>query len=206
MTSGPVMIDLAARKPRYSCARCGDAGRAGFIGKAHQRIGVGDVEVIANQRHAERRIEALQENLPHLGRAIAVCIAQQRDAIGAGYRGASAFHHLAHDPTLDAAAVLATGGRVRFGNEHIAIRQYIDPARVVKISGEAVDRQTVCDRGSLLPGQPRAGAILTVGMRADSGAGSGGLEPAPASAGSVDVSPQPWSRGSTASTRQSNSR
>ncbi len=45
-------------------------------------IGVRDVEVVADQRHAERRMEILEEDLVDLGDAVAIRIAQQPNAIG----------------------------------------------------------------------------------------------------------------------------
>ena len=51
---GPVMIDLAGRQIDQPGALRGNHVRAGFIGKAHHGIGVGDIEIVAHQRHAER--------------------------------------------------------------------------------------------------------------------------------------------------------
>ena len=39
--------------------------------------------------------------LAHLGHAVAVGVAQQGDAVGAGHAGAGALHHLAHHHAAD---------------------------------------------------------------------------------------------------------
>ena len=53
------------------------------IGEAHDRVGIGDVEVVADKRHAERRVEVFEENGSRFRNAIAVGVAQERDAVRA---------------------------------------------------------------------------------------------------------------------------
>jgi hypothetical protein len=49
----------------------------GAVREADHRIGVGDVEVVADQRHAERRVQVLEEHRLELGRAVVAQAAQQ---------------------------------------------------------------------------------------------------------------------------------
>ena len=78
----PVVVD-ACRPAGRRCVPGAAAMRslARAIGKAQQGVGVGDVEVVADQRHAEGRMEPRQEHAARLGHAVAVGVAQQRDAI-----------------------------------------------------------------------------------------------------------------------------
>ena len=77
------MIDGAAGKVGELGAGGGDAGLPLLIGIADDRVGVGYVKIVANQGDAEGRIEVVQEDGSHLGDAIAIGVAQQRDAVGA---------------------------------------------------------------------------------------------------------------------------
>ena len=52
-----------------------------LVGIANDRIGIGDVEIVADQRHAERRVEMIEEHALHFGLAVPVRVAQQRDAV-----------------------------------------------------------------------------------------------------------------------------
>ena len=78
----PVVIDGAAGQINDLDRRGADAGLSGLVRDLHQRIGIGNVQVAAHQRHAKRRIQVLQENRAGFGLAVAVHIAQQRDAVG----------------------------------------------------------------------------------------------------------------------------
>ena len=80
---GPMMINGSARKVRQLGAGSGDAGLPFLIGIAHDGIGVRNVEIIADQCDAERRIEVVQEDGSLIGNAIAIGVAQQRDAVSA---------------------------------------------------------------------------------------------------------------------------
>jgi hypothetical protein len=76
-------------------------GLALGVGHLHERIGVGDEQLVAHQRHAVGRHQVGHEHLLDLGHAVAVGIAQQGDAVGAGHAGAGAAHDLAHDPVAN---------------------------------------------------------------------------------------------------------
>ena len=71
--------------------------------------------------------------------AIAVRVAQQRYAVGARHTGACALHHDAHDPALDAFAIGGSWRRIGFGDKHVAVRQYINPARMLEPRCVGVD-------------------------------------------------------------------
>jgi hypothetical protein len=76
------MIDRSARKIGELGAGSGDAGLPFLIGIADDGIGVRNVQIVADQRDAERRIEVVQEDGSQFGSAIAIG-AQQRDAVSA---------------------------------------------------------------------------------------------------------------------------
>jgi hypothetical protein len=73
--------------------------------------------------------------------AIAVGVAQQRDAIGARHRAASFLLKAFEEPALHALAVLGPRRCIGLGDEHIAIREHVQPARVIEIAGEGLDPQ-----------------------------------------------------------------
>ncbi|SOZ09699.1 protein of unknown function (plasmid) [Cupriavidus taiwanensis] len=133
---GPVMVERPAGQVDHLLRRGADFGLAVLVREAQQRVGGGHIEVIADQRHAERRIHVLQEHRALVGNAVAVAVAQQRDAVGAGRAGAGALHHHLHDPALDALAVVGLGRRIALGHQHVAVGQHIDPARMVQLVGK----------------------------------------------------------------------
>ena len=115
-----------------------------LVGKAHDRVGIGDIELVADQRHAERRVQAFEEDASGLGDAVAVGVAQQRDAVGARRRrrrraSCTSFVH----PAPDALAVIRLRRRVGFGHQHVAVRQHIDRARMIEPGRERVDGHAV---------------------------------------------------------------
>ena len=77
------MIDGSTRKVRELGAWGSDAGLPFLIGIADDRVRVRYVKIIADQSDAERRIEVIQEDGSDIGNAIAIGVAQQRDAVSA---------------------------------------------------------------------------------------------------------------------------
>ena len=63
-------------------------------------------------------------------------------------------------------------GRIGFGDQHVAVRQHVQPARMVEAGGERGHRQPLRGDGVTPLGQPMAGAMLTVGSSELSGGGS----------------------------------
>ncbi|MNU93079.1 hypothetical protein D3C71_830110 [compost metagenome] len=134
---GPVVVEAGGQR-RHHGGRGADRGLALGVGHLHERVGVGDEELVADQRHAVGRCQVRQEHLLHLGQAVAVGVAQQGDAVGAGHAGARAAHDLAHDPVAHrgdraaGAAAFGFGRLVALGHQHVAVGQGVDPARVVQ--------------------------------------------------------------------------
>jgi hypothetical protein len=64
-----MMIDGAAGKRRQRCPRARDRGVAGIVRIVHDGVRTRDVEVGADQGHAERRVEMIEEDglRPRLG-------------------------------------------------------------------------------------------------------------------------------------------
>ena len=56
------MVDRTAGQRRQRRARAGDRGVAGVVGIAHDRVGAGDVEIVTDQGHAERRMEMVEKD------------------------------------------------------------------------------------------------------------------------------------------------
>ncbi len=138
---GPMVVDGAAGEIDHLHAGYGDLGLPAAVGKAQQRVGVGDVKVVADEGHAEGRIEALEEYRAGLGHAVAIGVAQQGDAVGAGHAGTGTPHHQLRDPALDARGVFGPGRRVGLGYQHVAIGQHEEPARMVECVGKGGDAQ-----------------------------------------------------------------
>ncbi len=124
----------------------GEMRVAGLVRKTHHRIGIGDIKAVADQRHAERRKQAADELRTHLCHAVAIGIAQQGDAIGARHRRAGLFHHRALHLLAQPAAgfgIFGLGRLGRFGHQHIAVGQHVDPARVIQIARKRCNLQIV---------------------------------------------------------------
>ncbi len=149
---GPVVIERTAGEVGHFASRFGDAGRAGFIGEGHQGIRVRDIERLADQRHAEGRVQAFEKRFAQFGDAIAIGIAQQTDPVRARRRGAGTFHHEHHHPSLEAAAILGPWRRIGFGDQHIAIGQYMEPARMIESDREGVDFESACSARCAISG------------------------------------------------------
>ena len=135
-----MVIDAATRQRRNLHRRHADLRIAAMVRKAQQRIGVGNVEIAADQSHADGRIQALQKNVPfNFSRS---CLAQQRDPVGTGLiAGAGHLHHQLADHAHDALHVIGPHRRLGFGDQHIAIWQHEQPSRVRKPTCQRGDRR-----------------------------------------------------------------
>ena len=133
---GPVVVQRPARQLADRLARAVQRGGAFLVLEAQQAIGVGHIQVIADQGHAERRVEVLEEHRAGFRHAILVGIAQQGDAVGARYASAGLGHDLLHHPATDALAVVGFLRCVGFRDQYVAIGQHIEPARVIQATGE----------------------------------------------------------------------
>ena len=145
----PVPAGLEAGE---AAPRRGDARRARRVGEGQHAVGVADVEGVAEQRHAEGLVEVLEQGVALLGHAVAVGIAQQRDAVGALAERGGAAHGGAHR-MVEQRARCAAGLLQRLGHGDVAVGQHVDPARMLQPGGEGVDLQA--GRGTRhLPGGP----------------------------------------------------
>ena len=132
-----------------------------------------------------------QQRRALIGDAVAVGVAQQRDAIGARHRGPRALHRLLHEEALDALAVLGPLGRRGFGDQHVAVRQHVQPARMIEPVGERDDLRC--------PGRDRAARRCASRSRVRCLRRESAISRAPASSGS---GPMPCSTCSLASLPQ----
>jgi len=83
--------------------------------------------------------------------------------------------HVPHDRIED--SEVAAVGRVRLGDEDIAVRQDVEPAGVIESRREGVDCEAGGRGGRVPSGQPFAGAMCTVGSSEMVGSGSVGCGP-----------------------------
>ena len=74
------------------------------------------------------------------GDAVTVRIAQQRDPFGARHCPAGLFLKLLEEPSLDALRIIGPRRRVGFGDEDVAIRQHVQPARMIEVTRESHHR------------------------------------------------------------------
>ena len=102
----PVMVDGTCRQVGDLHAWRVDLGLPLRIGEAHDRVGIGDVEVVADERHAERRIEVFEENGSRFRNAIAVGVAQKRNAVRARDAGAGPLLRHVKEEAFDPFGVL----------------------------------------------------------------------------------------------------
>jgi hypothetical protein len=77
-------------------------------------------------------MQSLQEDGARLGETVRTDAAQQRDAIGTGCRGTDSLHDALLDPVPDTALFADEGGRVAFSDQHIAVWQHVQPARMIE--------------------------------------------------------------------------
>ncbi len=99
------------------CGRRVDFRRAIGVGETHDRRRVGHVKIVTDKRHPERLVEALaDERALRVDDAVSVGVAQKDDPVRALLR-------------------------IRLGDEDVAVRQDIDPPRVVEVLGKARHRE-----------------------------------------------------------------
>jgi hypothetical protein len=112
------------------------------IREAHNRVGGCDIEVVADKRHAEGRIQPLQEDRPSFHGSIAIGVAQQRDTVSTGNAGTYAFFDELHNPAFNAIATPRLRGSVRLGDQDVAVGKSIEPARMIEVSRVSAHRKT----------------------------------------------------------------
>ena len=136
------MVVDARRQVEHLDPRRKDAVLPRLVRELHDRIGVGHVQVAADQRHAERRVQALQESRPGFGHPVAVGVAQQRNAVGTRRACAGSAHDESHDPTTHATRNDTVVGRfVALGHEDVTVGQRVEPARMVQVARHGSHRE-----------------------------------------------------------------
>ena len=136
------MVDRAAREGRELRAGGRNLYVTLIIGIAHDRVGIGNVEIRADQRHAEWGGQVVEEDAARIRLAVALGVAQQGDAIAFPRftsRSHPGFHH-AHDDVFRPPDRLDVR-RLGFDNQNIAIGQDVDRARMLEALRERLDLQ-----------------------------------------------------------------
>jgi hypothetical protein len=88
------------------------------------RIGIGDIKVIADQRHSERRVEIRDKFGFGFGESVAVGIPQQDDLVRARDTSSGPTLHQHHSPALEVAIIVAPAARgIRFRDKDVAVWQ-----------------------------------------------------------------------------------
>src|SRR4029079_17149965 len=72
--------------------------------------------------------------------AVAVRVAEQRNSVRARDRGARLLHVAPEEPSTNALSVVRAFWRVRLGDEHVAVREHVEPTRMVQAFRERVDQ------------------------------------------------------------------
>jgi len=71
---GPVMVDRPCGQIKHFYTGLIDLCFAGVIGKAHKTIGIGNIKVAADERHAKGRIQTPQEHSSGFRDAVAIYV------------------------------------------------------------------------------------------------------------------------------------
>ncbi len=140
------MVD-GIRQVRKRHAGRGDLRFTRDIGELHDAIRVGDVERIADQLHAERGVQVLDENVL-FPCAAAASLAQQGDLVAALGALARACGDHAGDQLLGGGYRLAAGA-LRFDHQDVVVGKYVKLARVLEAVGNFLDLHAVRHRGRL---------------------------------------------------------
>src|SRR5580704_19380024 len=124
------MIDGSARKVGELGAWCRDAGLPFLIGIADDGVSVRHVEILANQSDAKGRIEVVQEDGSLIESAIALGIAQQRDAVSALAFGAGEPLYPAGDQILG--AVDRRFRTIALDHQHVPVGKHVERPWMLK--------------------------------------------------------------------------
>ncbi len=197
------MVQRTARQVGNLDRLCVDLRRTGFVVEAQQAISVSDVQIVADQGHAERRVEVLQKHRAGLGHAVVIGVAQQGDAVRAWHAGTGFAHDFLHHPAANTAAVIRFRWRVGFRHQYVTVGQHVEPAWVIEAFGKCSHLRTGCG-GRFATCRPAdRWAMFTVGIRVLFGSGSFGDGPVPSETCRLEDSPQAASPPARAMTRAS---
>jgi hypothetical protein len=135
---GPVVVDGVGQVGQLG-ARGVDAQGAGRVGVLHDAAGVRHVQGVADQLHAEGRVQALQEHVLHPFARRRV-LAQQRDAVAALAALAGTALDQAGDELLGRGHRLLARA-VGLHDQHVAVGQRQQLAGVLEVVGDLLDLQ-----------------------------------------------------------------
>ena len=130
-----MVVVAAGRQIENLLARARYLAVAGSIAEPQHGIRVGDIQLVAAKPHTERQIQIRGECLADLRAAVAVGVTQQRDPVrrfAQQARALEAFEQRRRNLTADLF-------RARLRHQHVAIRQHVQPPRVVETAGEQGD-------------------------------------------------------------------
>ena len=134
--------------------RGGNAAGPRLVGEGDHAVGIADIERVPQQRHSERLVQSRKKRLPGFRDAVAIGVAQQRDAIRADPGGGRALHRGDHGVVEEGAGRIGDGQQL--GGENVAVGQHMDPTGVLQAGRECVDREAR-RRDRRLPGRPPSG-------------------------------------------------
>ena len=168
---GPVMIDRTGRQLDHGLARRLDSSRPPGTESAPRHR-------CWRRRNRRRPAPCRTANAGPRGTPCGARrrrrrrLAQQRDAVGARHRGARPLINSSITQPLMPLASSGLGRRIGFGDQHVAVGQHVEPARMIEPSANAATFEAL-GRGRRRPlGPALAGAILTVGSSVFLGGGS----------------------------------
>ncbi len=132
-----MMVNRPARQIAQLRTGSGDAGLARGIGVADHRIGVGYIELIADQHDAERRIQMIDEHRSLVRQTVAVGVAEQQDALAGLSSRVCCLLDPVHDDFLR--SVDRRGRGASFNHQDVTVRQHIQRAGIRKPGRELLD-------------------------------------------------------------------
>ena len=133
-----MVIDLAGRQQRHHRARANDAGLTRREGVAHDLVGLGDIEGVANLDDTEGRVQLVDQYDLLLGPAVAVGVTQQHDPVACLDRTVRPSLDEAEDQVLGPGDGLARRTPA-FDGQHIAVGQGQHVARPLHIGAQGRD-------------------------------------------------------------------
>ena len=127
-----MVVERPARQVGHLRRRSSDVRLTGHVREAHDRVRVRDVEHVAHERRPEWRRQAVEKHRVQRCHAVAIGVAQQRDAIRTRRRAAGLRLEVLEEGTLDSLRVVRSRRRVRLGHQHVAVRQDVQPPRMTQ--------------------------------------------------------------------------
>src|SRR6267143_1499999 len=92
-------------------------------------------------------MKSRQKHRPRLGDAISVAIAKENDSILAWSRPSGLPLENPEEEALDSFPIVGPLRRVRFRHKYVAVRQDVNPSRMIQAAREGVDRESIrCHR------------------------------------------------------------